>query len=1091
MLSIPARHSLSPSDEVIFIHMPVTPIPDDLAALRRALDGRYDVERLLATGGMGSVYLGRDTTLDRPVAIKVIAPELAASAALRERFLREARTVARLRHPSIVAVYAAGAAEGTLYFVMEYVDGESVRQRLERDGAWRGPGAVAALRDLARALAYAHAHGIVHRDVKPENILVERDTGRALLTDFGVAQALAGGDESGRMTATGMVIGSPFYMSPEQAAGERALDGRSDIYSLGLVGYEMLAGAPVVQATSAATAIMKQLTERATALRLRAPDAPPAVADAIDRALEKDPANRWPDASAFADALDAGRSGTPVPPTTVLPAARPARRFAPLGLALAVLILLLAGWLLLGRRGRPGTLAGTSRNSYLVAPFEVLTGDPQVAWLREGSVSMLSLSLSQWTDLSVVDYERSLDLLREAKVGESARVSLEDARDMARRASVGTVVMGQITNTRDSLRVVARTYDVATGRKLDEAERAAAAGADPRPVFDALAGDLLDLAGAPAGVAASRLVETTTPSVEAYRAYLEGVRALNRWQLGRADTLFRRAIAADSTFALAYYRLASTIGWRNSGDSVQMRAVALAERYAGRSPPRERAIIGAYARLADALASYPDGATPRGDSLFKVAQAAYAQVIAHDSTDAEAWFGLGDAYYHHRPDGWAQPRTVANWNRALRAFARTLALDSTFYLAYSHKVDLYRWAAGQADGLMLDGDSLRVLDATVRRALGAERLERTREDARQRAMADARAWIRADPSPVAYVQLVWLLASTGRYDSAVVTLREAMARPETREAKTPFILAWMLYRVDPPAAYAELRKALAGANADELRAQGGGDLYEVLINSGTAAILAGRPADVEAVARLTERAAGKSYNFAAANGRAPRWWAAAARAGLGLTTPQVRADLEAAVSTLDVEQSDEGRARRNMFRYLPYVAYLATGEKRFADAARRWSVAGDSLPELDALLALRAGDTATARRKAAIFPNADSLVAAASGQSLARWIARARVLEALGDAPGALRWYDGLRPDRFSTAGPVEYAWALWPSALAAAGDLHARLGDVDAAREAYQRYLRMRPDPDPALRADVARVERALAALADRAPERSLPARP
>jgi len=302
--------------------MPVTPIPDDLAALRRALDGRYDVERLLATGGMGSVYLGRDTTLDRPVAIKVIAPELAASAALRERFLREARTVARLRHANIVAVYAAGAAERTLYFVMEYVDGESVRQRLERDGAWRGPGAVAALRDLARALAYAHAHGIVHRDVKPENILVERDTGRALLTDFGVAQALAGGDESGRMTATGMVIGSPFYMSPEQAAGERALDGRSDIYSLGLVGYEMLAGAPVVQATSAATAIMKQLTERATALRLRAPDAPPAVADAIDRALEKDPANRWPDASAFADALDAGRSGTPVPPTTVLPAAR-------------------------------------------------------------------------------------------------------------------------------------------------------------------------------------------------------------------------------------------------------------------------------------------------------------------------------------------------------------------------------------------------------------------------------------------------------------------------------------------------------------------------------------------------------------------------------------------------------------------------------------------------------------------------------------------------------------------------------------------------------------------------------------------------
>jgi serine/threonine-protein kinase len=207
--------------------------PSLIDDLRRALAGRYDVERLLGAGGMGSVYLGRDVTLDRPVAIKVIAPELAAARVIRERFLQEARTVARLRHPNIVAVYAAGESDGMLYFVMEYVPGESLRALLEREGRFDDGRGVEVLRDLACALAYAHDHGVVHRDVKPENVLLDGESGRALLTDFGVARALAGGADDGRMTGTGFVLGSPRYMSPEQASGERELDGRSDVYSLG------------------------------------------------------------------------------------------------------------------------------------------------------------------------------------------------------------------------------------------------------------------------------------------------------------------------------------------------------------------------------------------------------------------------------------------------------------------------------------------------------------------------------------------------------------------------------------------------------------------------------------------------------------------------------------------------------------------------------------------------------------------------------------------------------------------------------------------------------------------------------------------
>ena len=186
-----------------------------LVSLREALTGRYDVERELGAGGMGQVLLGRDVALDRPVAIKVIAPDLASSPGSRQRFLREARTVARLRHPNIVAVYAAGEADNLLYFVMEYVEGESLRQMLEREGRVEGPRverAAALLADLARALGYAHAQGVIHRDVKPENVLLDAATGRAMLTDFGVARAFASGtdsDDDSAVTRTGFVVGSP------------------------------------------------------------------------------------------------------------------------------------------------------------------------------------------------------------------------------------------------------------------------------------------------------------------------------------------------------------------------------------------------------------------------------------------------------------------------------------------------------------------------------------------------------------------------------------------------------------------------------------------------------------------------------------------------------------------------------------------------------------------------------------------------------------------------------------------------------------------------------------------------------------------
>jgi eukaryotic-like serine/threonine-protein kinase len=230
---------------------------ENIESVRAAVSGQYTVDRLLGQGGMGAVYLGRDKTLDRPVAIKVIKPDVAASDLIRDRFLQEARSVARLRHPNIVSVYSAGESNGLLWFAMELVEGKSLRELIESEGRVPQANAEQIISEIALALDHAHTQGLVHRDVKPDNILIETSTGRALLTDFGVARATQAGEEHG-LTQTGMIIGSPRYMAPEQISGG-SIDGRADLYALALVGYELFSGYPVVDAGSVASMIYKQM----------------------------------------------------------------------------------------------------------------------------------------------------------------------------------------------------------------------------------------------------------------------------------------------------------------------------------------------------------------------------------------------------------------------------------------------------------------------------------------------------------------------------------------------------------------------------------------------------------------------------------------------------------------------------------------------------------------------------------------------------------------------------------------------------------------------------------------------------------------
>jgi serine/threonine-protein kinase len=249
---------------------------------------------------MAVVYRARDLRLDRLVAVKVLPPELAHDPALGTRFTREAQTSAQLAHAHIVPIYDVGEQDGIAYFVMALVGGGNVAQRLERQPRRPVDEVRRLLCETADALAYAHLRGVIHRDVKPDNILLDAESGRAMVTDFGIARAIEGGT---RLTLTGAALGTPTYMSPEQAVGERDLDGRSDLYSLGVLGYQMLTGRPPFAAGNSMALLLKHVSERPRPIAELRPEAPKSLCDAIERALRKSPEDRWPTAAAFRDAL--------------------------------------------------------------------------------------------------------------------------------------------------------------------------------------------------------------------------------------------------------------------------------------------------------------------------------------------------------------------------------------------------------------------------------------------------------------------------------------------------------------------------------------------------------------------------------------------------------------------------------------------------------------------------------------------------------------------------------------------------------------------------------------------------------------------
>lgn len=327
------------------------PISEKLA---QYLTVQYEFERVIGTGGMGTVLLATERALERRVAIKVLHDDAAGQAELRERFRREARTAARLTHPNIVPLLTFGDVDGEMYFVMGYVDGETLADRLRRDEALSSSEVRKIVGEIADALDYAHKAGIVHRDVKPENVLLDRTTGRAMLTDFGIARETA---SASTLTGTGVIIGTPHYMSPEQAAGDRAIDGRSDIYSLGVIAYRSFAGRLPFAGGSLHDVVLQHLTTAPQALSPELVEADAMLCDAILRALQKAPEARWSSAAEFSTAVRYDADDDVLPEAVAHLDGLGTGAIAVFGgMALATALLPLAGW----------------------NPFPVLQGDPQL-----------------------------------------------------------------------------------------------------------------------------------------------------------------------------------------------------------------------------------------------------------------------------------------------------------------------------------------------------------------------------------------------------------------------------------------------------------------------------------------------------------------------------------------------------------------------------------------------------------------------------------------------------------------------------------------------------------------------------------------
>ena len=609
---------------------------------------------------MATVYLAEDLRHSRKVAIKVLHPELAAALGP-ERFLREIRIAARLRHPHIVPLYDSGTADGLLYYVMPYVEGESLRDRLRRERQLPVDEALGIAREVADALAHAHERELIHRDIKPENILLEG--GHVLVADFGIARAVGSAADT-QLTATGLAIGTPAYMSPEQALGDAAADARSDIYALGCVLYEMLAGEPPYTGATPQAIMARRLSEPVRSLRTVRETVPDRIERAVMRALARVPADRFRSVTAFRDALV---DGPGVPDSSegaeVQSGRGITRRRAVLAVAAVAAVTLVGVAIALPRiapmrGGRPPAVAGVVPG-VAVLPFRTTGADPEL-W-HEGIVDMLSYNLDGLGQLRKIDPVTVLTAWRRMGGSTSNALTADDAREVGRRLASRYVVTGRAVQIGANVQLIAEVQDVESGQ-MRGAVRVTRPADSASSLVDELTLELLRRNFLPTDgeYPPPSLSRATTSSLPALKDYLAGERLYRTANWSDAARYYHRAIEADSNFASAWLRLSSACGWGacplELGGDYFGRALELADQLPDRDAKLIRAISTNDIQAMEGLtATYPD--------------------------DVEAWVALGEGYFHHLGVNLRPAEAYRG------AFTRAVQLSPHYGEAYEHLIE--------------------------------------------------------------------------------------------------------------------------------------------------------------------------------------------------------------------------------------------------------------------------------------------------------------------------------------------------------------------------------------------------------------------
>jgi serine/threonine-protein kinase len=651
---------------------------DVLRLLQEGLAGRYTVERELGRGGMAAVFLARDLRHDRPVALKVLHPSLAQSIGT-DRFEREIRFAARLQHPHILPVHDSGEVPGRagnptlLWFSMPFVDGESLRERLLRERQLPLGEALRITREVADALDYAHRQGLIHRDIKPENILLSG--GHALVADFGVARAASATGEHAALTGTGLAIGTPAYMSPEQASGDPGLDQRADLYALGTVLYEMLAGEPPFGGPTPQAILARVLTEEPRPLRAVRPAVPPVIDQLVSGAIARAAVDRYPSVAAFSRALEAATAQLTTPGAGTLTLA-PKRRKAPLFAILAIGFLLGVGALFAWRQTRSGEPAD-GPILLAVLPFENL-GDTGDSYFAEGITDEVRGKLSGLPDFQVIARASSAQY----------RGTTKPLQEVARELGVRYLLTGTVRRIRsgDANRVQVRpelVEIVASGATVGRWERPFDAALDD--VFEVQS----DIAGQVAVALKGELVSAALPArgavptsnIAAYEEFLRGEQAYfgssGSAALRRASDHYEAAVTLDSTFARAWSRLGMVRAsvYLNSMPSTALGEAArsAAERALRLAPdlPEAHLALGNYHSLvlgdyAGAVAAYSRGLT---------LAPAHSELIGAMGLAEQGLGKVEDALTHMRRGLALDPRSLLYGRRLVRLLTYTRRYD--------------------------------------------------------------------------------------------------------------------------------------------------------------------------------------------------------------------------------------------------------------------------------------------------------------------------------------------------------------------------------------------------------------------------------